>query len=120
MRAPRLFAVACDLPLLDPRLVRGLCGLAAADPAAAVIPRTAAGPHPLHALYHRRCREAVATMRAEGVWAVQALAERVPTRWVEEAELRRWAAPDRALFNLNRPEDLAAARRLARFSHQVP
>jgi molybdopterin-guanine dinucleotide biosynthesis protein A len=50
-RGNRVFIAACDMPLLNPGLIQWMWGIETL--AAVVIPRTANGLEPLHAIYHR-------------------------------------------------------------------
>src|SRR5665648_144787 len=52
-----VFFVACDMPFLNPALIRYLSSqISTYD---MVIPQLSAGLHPLHAVYHRRCLPAI-------------------------------------------------------------
>ena len=52
-RHDRAFVAACDMPFLNPEVVRDLC--ARAGSADVVIPVHAEGAEPLHALYSKDC-----------------------------------------------------------------
>jgi len=70
-RHSRCLVLACDLPLLDPRLPRALACLG--TPGEAVIPRTPAGVEPLCAVYPRAAAEAAALLYERGNFRIQAL-----------------------------------------------
>lgn len=56
-RHARAFVVACDMPFINPKVVRAVCaGTVAAD---VVIPVQAVGMEPLHALYAKNCIAAI-------------------------------------------------------------
>src|SRR5207253_602074 len=74
-----------------------------------VVPRTAAGYHPLCAVYRRECAETIARRLAAGRLKVSDLFDDVRTRVVATRELERFGDPDRLLANVNTPADLAAA-----------
>ena len=107
-------AVACDMPFVSTRLFEHLLGLQAETESDVVIPRTAGYLEPMHAVYRR---ETVAS-------AIQAALERgdqrmtsyfrdVRVREVDETEWRQVDPLGLAFFNVNTPEDLAEARRIA-------
>jgi molybdopterin-guanine dinucleotide biosynthesis protein A len=109
-RAPRVLVVATDLPLLSADL---LLALVAWPAAAAVVPRTPDGPHPLCALYARG--EVLPVARAElaaGRLSLGRVLAAVETSWLEGAALRLVDPRGTALFNANHPEDLAHAEAL--------
>jgi molybdenum cofactor guanylyltransferase len=100
--------VACDMPLVPPKLLGWLAGL---DPEPAVVCEVAGRLEPLLARYEPESAAALAaaldggdSMRA----AVAALAPRV----IGEAELRRFGDPARIAFNVNSPADLVRAHAL--------
>lgn len=109
-----LIWVACDLPLIQPDLVRSLQALAQSperdagdDPPVwdAIVPRVGGRPEPLLALYHRRCLAAVEEqIRADRLRMTDLLAQ-LRTHYVEEDYLRQ-ADPDlRSFTNVNTPEE---------------
>lgn len=104
---PRVFVVACDMPFLNPDLIRYMAWL---PPAQAVVPYLDGRPEPLHALYSKDALSHVRSLLAEGERRVHVLLERLEVRRVEEDEVRRFADPERIFANLNRPEDYRRAR----------
>lgn len=104
---PRVFVVACDMPFLNADLIRYMTSL---PPAQAVVPYLGGRPEPLHALYSRDALPLVRALLAQGELRVHVLLERLDVRRVEEDEVRRFADPQRAFANMNRPEDYRRAR----------
>ena len=93
--------VACDMPQLDPAVLRGLVERALSLEAGrdAVVPRTAGRLQPLHAVYHQRATEKILSARLAGV-------DRLTTV-VESLDLDVPTLPDGPSFrNLNTPDDL--------------
>jgi molybdopterin-guanine dinucleotide biosynthesis protein A len=92
---------ACDMPQLDPELLRGLLKTAAESGADALLPVSPEGrPEPLCALYHRRCLEPLEAAFAAGIRKVTAAIETVRTVRLPVAEV--------SLFqNVNTPEEWA-------------
>lgn len=105
-------AVSCDLPLLRPRFIETLYSMREGDEA--VVPRTREhGPHPLCALYRKGCLDAIRQALREGEKRMVSFYPRVMVRWVDEEELRRGEPDMRSLVNVNTPEELEWARRMA-------
>lgn len=108
--APRVLVAATDLPLLTPDLVLALVAWPEAD---AVVPRGADGAHPLCALYAREAVLPIARANlAAGRLAISQVLAAVETAWLEGADLALVDPEGLALFNANRPEDLARAEAL--------
>jgi molybdopterin-guanine dinucleotide biosynthesis protein A len=104
--------VACDMPFVDAELMRYLVdSVGSADGA---IARTQHGVEPLCAAYRVEILPALNQMISEGELAAQAIARRVDLTPVDDADLETAGLDARRLFNMNTPDDLAEARRLAR------
>ena len=106
--------VACDLPLVNAALFAYLCGLAAEqidgqDRWDAIVPVVNGYEEPLHALYHRRCVEAIERRLAAGQRRVISFMPDVRTRYVQEQELRDIDPDLRSFYNTNTPEEWAQA-----------
>jgi molybdopterin-guanine dinucleotide biosynthesis protein A len=112
-RADVVFVASVDLPLLHPTFVRGLLA-ALTDEFDAVVPITDGHRHPLAAVYRTSVLATVSALLAEGVRGANALPDRIASRILDEADLLTMPglvpADLDALFNVNTPEDLAAAR----------
>ncbi len=92
---------ACDMPQLDPAVLRGLLQTAAESGADALLPVGPEGrPEPLCALYHRRCIEPLEAAFAAGVRKVTAALENVRTVRLPMAEVS-------VFQNVNTPEEWA-------------
>jgi molybdopterin-guanine dinucleotide biosynthesis protein A len=74
-----------------------------------VVPWSAAGFEPLHAVYAKRCLPSIEAMLAEDRLKVESLFSRVRVRRVPTEELRRLDPELRCFCNVNTPEDLRAA-----------
>ena len=102
--------VACDLPLVNPVLFAHLCALAAAqedghDRWDAIVPVVDGYAEPLHALYHRRCLDAIERCLAEGQRRVISFLPDVRTRYVHEVELRAVDPDLHSFVNANTPAE---------------
>ena len=105
--------VACDLPFVQPALVRLLISLCS-DEWDAVVPRVDGRAQPLHALYHRRCLPAVEAALQTGRRRMDTFFPAVRVRWVEEEAMRPHDKELRSFVNVNTPEEWAAAQQVAR------
>lgn len=106
------FLCACDMPFLNPRLIRYLAELASG--ADAVVPKSPDGLQPLHAVYTKRCLPAIEEGIAAGQLKLADLVSRINVRMVEGAELTDLDPEWRSFFNINRMDDLEEANILAR------
>jgi molybdopterin-guanine dinucleotide biosynthesis protein A len=107
--AERNIVVACDMPFLNLALVDHLIGRALDESIDAVVPVTAAGPEPLHAVYRDCALEPLLACAASGERSLRGALERLRIRWIEEAEWRPLDADGRSFLNVNTPEELQAA-----------
>lgn len=126
---PLCFVAACDLPFLDAPVVRALLGelddfvgdgaSPGRGPGSAVVPVAGGAPQPLAAAYSSTAAGAAARCLDEGARRMDDLLRRLEVRTVaaeelgEGADARPAAASERPFTNVNRTEDLAAARREA-------
>lgn len=101
-----VIVLAVDLPLVTPEL---LTHLARHPGSGSVVPLAAGRPQPLCARYSPAALSRAGELVAQGVRAMLALLEQVEVLWLAED---RWhsVAPAWALGDVDRPEDLAAAR----------
>ncbi|MDQ3704177.1 MAG: molybdenum cofactor guanylyltransferase [Chloroflexota bacterium] len=104
----RTLTVACDMPLLNPSLLRYMAFLP--TEADVLVPRwtDAEGNRhieTLHAIYSRRCIEPIRKRIEAGKLKVQALLEDVSVEYVDEAELRHYDPQLKSFRNINTPEE---------------
>ncbi len=105
---PRVLVVACDMPLLNPALLRYMAQLP--DSSDVIIPRWidksgSTNVEPLHAIYSRRCIEAIRERLSAGNLKVQGLLDDVSAQYVEEQEMRLFDPQLLCLRNINTPQD---------------
>jgi molybdopterin-guanine dinucleotide biosynthesis protein A len=105
-RHPHVFVAACDMPGLDPDVIRFL--LARIGTADAVVPCWEGDVEPLHAVYAVRCLPAIEASLRAGRHALRDFLATARVDWVSEAELRGVRGAARSLTNVNTPEELAA------------
>lgn len=97
--------VAVDMPLASPEVFRLLAALRGEEDA--VVPVTADGPQPLHAVYARSALPALRAALAGGRLALRAALEGLRVREVGEDEWRRADPAGTFALNLNTAADLA-------------
>ena len=98
---------ACDMPLLNKDFVKYLSSVAGGFDA--VVPRV--GPHlePLHAVYSKRCIMEIEKLLAQDKLKVDALFDRVRTRFIEPVEIDRFDETHMCFMNINTRADLVKA-----------
>ncbi len=108
---PQTFCIACDMPLANPAVIAYLRdGAAGYD---VVVPRTADGYQPLHAVYSKTCLPHMEAMIRADRLKIDRLFPLVRVRTVEEEELRPLDPSLSCFVNVNTREELDAAARLA-------
>lgn len=102
--------VGCDMPFLNPVLLRHL--ITVASETDAVVVRLDGQAHPLHALYHRRCLPIVEAQLASGDLHVHQFLTQIKIRYIEVPELDQFDPTHLSTFNCNTPEEWQQALRL--------
>jgi molybdenum cofactor guanylyltransferase len=97
-------ALACDMPLVPPRLLKWLAGLGGKAAVVAATGRL----QPLLARYEPTVAPALVAALARGATAREAVSELDP-RIVTETELGRFGDPELICLNVNTPADLERA-----------
>ncbi len=109
---PQAFCIACDMPYPNAAVITYLQRLAPGSDV--VVPRTADGYQPLHAVYSKSCSAAMESLLRAGRLKIDQLFPLVRLRIVDEEELRPIDPLLHAFVNVNTREELEAASRLAR------
>jgi molybdopterin-guanine dinucleotide biosynthesis protein A len=107
-----VFAVACDMPFLDPGTIRHFVDFK--HEGDVVMARLRSGFQPMHALYHRNCLPIMEGLIQAKDFKIHRLADHpaLRVRVVTPEELRPLDPQARSFINVNTPDDLAAARSL--------
>ena len=105
-RYPHVFVAACDMPGLDPTVIRFL--VARIGPVDAVVPCWEDDVEPLHAVYAVRCLPLLEESLRAGRHALRDVLPLLHVDYVPERELRGLRGAAGSLLNVNTPEDLAA------------
>jgi molybdopterin-guanine dinucleotide biosynthesis protein A len=108
---PLVIVVGCDMPFLNPALLRYLVTLA--EGFDAVVPLLGDEPQPLHAVYAAASRDAAADQLRTGDLKLARFLGRLRVRFVPEADLKGVDPELRSFFNINTPADLELARAVA-------
>jgi molybdopterin-guanine dinucleotide biosynthesis protein A len=99
--------VACDMPFLQPGLVRLV--VARAGKGDVVIPRVGAQLETMHALYAKTCLPPMEECLRAGRLKITGFLDRVRVVEVPEDEVARFGDPAVIFMNVNTPADLARA-----------
>ena len=107
------FFTACDTPFLEEKLIQSL--IRQIEPGLdALVPETSEGFEPLFAVYSKNCLNPIESQILRNDLKVTGFFPKVRTKIFRENKLRE-ADPDlHSFFNINTPEDLAVAEKLAR------
>lgn len=104
------FLAACDMPLVDHRLVRYMALLT--EGYDAVAPRIEQAVEPLHALYSQACLPAIEASLQAGQRRMISFYPAVRVRYVEGREIAIFDREGRTFANANTPEDWERLRAL--------
>jgi len=104
LRNGKAFFLACDLPLVQSRLVNHIVEQSQGFDAA--VPRTAMGFEPLCAVYDVACLDAIEDQFVSGNLRVVSFLNNVKTKVVEEDELKRYDKKLVSFVNVNTPDAL--------------
>jgi molybdopterin-guanine dinucleotide biosynthesis protein A len=101
------FVTGCDTPFLQPRLIAALIGQAQGYDA--LVPQAGQKKHPLCGVYSKTCLEPLASALASGKRSFISFFAEIAVCFIEVEELRTYDPQLLSFFNLNTPEDIAAA-----------
>ena len=108
INAPFALAVACDMPFLNPRLLRYMADLTRDYDA--LVPSIGGIWQPLHTIYAKACLTTVEDLLARGLLALTDLLTRVRVRALRFATIRRFDPEGLSFLNINEPDDLMRVR----------
>lgn len=113
-RHPMVAVVACDMPFVSADLLAVESHLLVSSESDAVIPITSMGMEPFHAVYRRAtCLPAVHAAIYAQKWRVDAWFDDVRIVFLPPEEILRYDPRQIAFWNLNTPEELRQAERMA-------
>lgn len=104
---PRVFAVACDMPFLDPEVIRFM--LSHDETADVIVARLAGRFQPMQAVYSKRCAPFLQAMAQRKELKIQRLFQQKELRMtiLTENDLLAFGPGFRSFQNINTPNDLA-------------
>jgi len=113
-RYPYVAVVACDMPFASLAIFALELALLQETGADAVIPRTESGTEPFHAIYRREtCLAHIQAALEAGKRRVDAWFSQVTIRYLEPAEYEPYDPGRLAFLNINTPEELKEAEKIA-------
>lgn len=101
--APYIFAVGCDMPFLNPEVIRVMASRRSEGDV--VVADKGKGPEPLHALYSRSCLAAVDTMLRSGNRNIVSFFRHVRVTRMERDEIVPLDPLFHSFSNINTPEE---------------
>jgi molybdopterin-guanine dinucleotide biosynthesis protein A len=103
--------LSCDMPFMEARFLRYLCGQALVDRASVTVPPPwAKGLYPLCAVLRRRVRSAVRSSLASGQNQVGRFFSKSQRRTISKAEFARAGFSPGIFYNVNTPEEYEKVR----------
>ncbi len=102
------FCVACDMPFIKRSLVRFLVKNTTGEDA--IVPRTRDGLQPLHAVYSKRCLNAMKQVINEGGYKIIDFYDLVKVKIIDEADFLHIDPVRESFINVNTPEELRLIR----------
>jgi molybdopterin-guanine dinucleotide biosynthesis protein A len=105
--------IACDMPFVNPALLRYMDSLRAGDAFDVIVPRVDGYPEGLHAMYSQACLLPIRERLDADQLKVLGFYDRVRVRYLDESEYRPFDPNGLSFYNVNTPDELAAAQRLA-------
>ncbi len=108
---PHTLIVACDMPWLNPDLLRYMLTLRAT--ADVIIPRWDKYPEPLHAIYSKACLPPILHKLQVQQLKITGFLGQVQVRFVAREEIERFDGDGRSFTNINTPDDLHSQQKRA-------
>lgn len=103
--------VACDMPFLNPDLLRHMIALIGepGGPYDVIVPRVDEHPQGLHAIYSKGCLSPIRARLEADRLKVIGFYDQVRVRYLDPAEYQRFDPQGRSFLNINTPDELRAA-----------
>jgi molybdopterin-guanine dinucleotide biosynthesis protein A len=113
-RYDHILLLACDMPFVNLALIDYLLGMAPKHDAVVPVLREDEFAEPFRAIYSKACLPAIQKALDEKKRRVISFFEDVDVHHVQADVIHRFDPDERSFFNVNTPEDLAEALRLAK------
>jgi len=101
------FVSACDMPFIEPEVIRHLCELQQ-EGYDAVIPFSSGGQEPLHAVYSTGCRVVFEKAILDNDWKIVDILPRLKTKLISWDEMQSVSGAVKSFLNVNTPEEYVA------------
>ena len=101
---PYSFCVACDMPFLKEPLIHFLAQQTKGYDA--IVPKTADGLQPLHAIYSKQCLPSIKHLIETGGFKITDFYSMVNTKIIEESEFIHLDKNKESFININTPREL--------------
>jgi molybdopterin-guanine dinucleotide biosynthesis protein A len=111
-RSDYTLVVACDMPFVNADLLRYMIGLCNGE-FDVIVPRVEKYPEGLHAIYSRACLDPIRQVLEADRLKVIGFYGKVRARYLDEPETQPFDLKGLSFYNVNTPEELEAANRLA-------
>jgi len=108
-----VLVVACDMPFLEPDLLRYIVQLADETGADVIVPTVDDYPQGLHAIYKKTCLPHIEARIAADKRKVIGFYPQVSIRTIDETEYAPHTPGGHLFFNVNTPEQLEQAQKIA-------
>lgn len=118
---PLVAVVACDMPFASRELFEYEYGLIVEKAVDVVIPSSAEGLEPMHAIFRREtCLPFVREAVQQNAWKLISWFPQVQVHTLPPAEVTRFDPHGRIFMNVNTPADLELAQEIARGEDEFP
>jgi len=110
---PYVLVLACDMPFVSTDLLRLMAALRDGDAYDVIVPRVEGYPQGLHALYSKNCLEPIRERLEANKLKVIGFYDDVRVCYLDEDVYEQFNPKGLAFYNVNTPEELKEARKLA-------
>jgi len=110
---PYTLVLACDMPFVNPDMLCYMAVLRNGDWFDVIVPRVDGYPQGLHAVYSKACLEPIDRQLEKKQLKVISFYDEVRLRYIDEREYEIFDEHGLTFYNVNTPEDLKEARRIA-------
>ncbi len=111
---PQAYVTACDAPFVNPKVIEYI--VQQADPKCdVVLPRTDMGTETLSAVYSKACIPLIEKNLEQNIFMIKKFFRKKKVKEIPIEKLRQWDPDTRFIFNINTPEDLEKAKRMAHY-----
>ncbi len=110
----QVFAVACDMPFLNPAVIKGICDRS--DSTDVTMVKLSNGLHPMHSVYSKQCIPVLRRMIEDGQLRIQdlLLQKNLKTTVLGQEVVQEIDPQFQSFLNVNTPADLEIAERVIR------